>query len=205
MRFGVVSDSADNGRRRSGEFVKTDKLSLLYGLSLCLIAFAPASPATQQGAVKRIGCFGNVRSDGEHADGYSVRLWLRGNNIIGLIDYHRGLAGDPPMGILTDVGYESRTGTLAFNARLTTGLHSCPIHKMVPAHDRLSFRGTLKGDRLQGRILVEDQLDSVPVVVDRRANFLMRRETDCVLEDYENYDAWWRYWDPVYKLRGSKW
>ena len=177
-------------------------LSLLVS---CLFLAADAPGTQQKDEIKAIGCFANVQSDGEHANGYSVQLWFRGNGMIGLIDYHRGLLGDPPMGVLSDVRYDSLTGKLSFKAKLTSGLHYCSEHKGIASHDLLSFQGFLKADRLEGKILLGDQLDSPPVVVDTRESFLMRKENDCHLESYESYAIWWTYWEPVYKFRGPKW
>jgi hypothetical protein len=159
----------------------------------------------QKEEIKPIGCFVNVQSDSEHADGYSVKLWTRGRAIIGLVDYYTGPPEDPPMGLLTEVRYDSSTGKFSFNAKLTTGLHSCSVHKDIPSHDLLSFQGFLKGERLEGKIVLQEQLDSPPAVMDRREDFLMRKDNGCQLEGYENYDIWWRYWEPVYKFRGPKW
>jgi hypothetical protein len=177
-------------------------LSLLY---FCLCAFASAPGIKQDDSIKAIGCFTNVRSDGEYAYGYSVQLWSRGRQIIGLIDYYQGFIADPPMGILSDVQYDSSTGKLSFKAKLTSGLHNCRIHKDVPSHELLSFQGFLKPDKLEGDIRLENQMDSPPVVLDTRDNFLMPIDKDRLPEDYENYDAWWRFWEPIYKIRGAKW
>jgi len=177
-------------------------LSLLVS---CIFVAADAARTEQKDEIKAIGCFANVQSDGEHAKGYSVQLWSRGNGIIGLIDYHHGLHGDPSMGVLTDLRYDSMTEELSFRAKLTAGLHSCSEHKAIPSHDLLSFQGFLKADRLEGKIVIEDQLDSPPVVVDTREGFLMRKDDDCHLESYENQDIWWRYWESIYKFRGPKW
>jgi hypothetical protein len=171
----------------------------------CLFVFAGAPRAIRKETIKAVGCFVNVRSDGEHADGYSVRLWIRGSGLIGLVDYHRGLAGDPPMGVLADVRYDSSTGELSFEAKLTSGLHYCTKHKGVPSHDLLSFSGFLNPDKLEGKIVIEDRLDSSSVLIDVRENFLMRKDNDCAMENYENDDAWWQYWKPVNQFRGAKW
>jgi len=179
---------------------------LAFGLVVsCIFASADAPRTNQRDEIKAIGCFANVRSDSEHANGYSAQLWFRGSEIIGLIDYHRGLLGDPPMGVLTDVRYDSSTGKLSFKAKLTSGLHYCGGHKGVPSHELLSFQGFLKADGLEGNIALEDQLDSPPVVVDTRENFLMRKDNDCHIESYESSDVWWRDWEPIYKVRGAKW
>jgi hypothetical protein len=177
-------------------------LSLLV---LSIFAATDASIAQPKREIRAIGCFANVRSDGGHSDGYSVRLWAWGGEIIGLIDYHRGLAGDPPLGILDDVRYDPVTGKISFQAKLTSGLHYSGEHKGVPSHDLLSFEGFLKADRLEGNILLKDQLDSPPAVVDKRLDFIMRIDDNCRPASYESYEIWWWYWEPVYKSRGPYW
>ncbi len=171
----------------------------------CLHVFNEPSEPQQNDAITPIGCFSNVRSDGEHADGYSLKLWFRGKKVIGIVEYHRGLAGDAPIGILKDVWYEPSTGELSFAAKLTSGVHFCRVHKNVPSHDLLHFDGTLTDDMLQGNIVLEDQLDAPPVVVDKRQDFLMLKIEGCFGENFRNYDAWWKYWEPVNKFRGPKW
>ncbi len=106
---------------------------------------------------------------------------------------------------MTDVQYDPLSGTLSFHAKLTSGLHYCTEHRGIPSHDLLSFRGFLKPDRLEGSIILEDQLDSPPVVVDKRENFQMGLDNNCRLENYESYEIWWWYWEPVYKSRGPDW
>jgi hypothetical protein len=178
---------------------------MLCFLFPCLCAVVPIPQHKQEVAIASIGCFLNVQNSGEHASGYSVRLWFQGDQVIGLIDFHRGLAGDPPMGILTDVRHDALTGKISFKAKLTSGLHSCRIHNNVPSHDMLSFKGFLKPDGLVGNIQLEDRLDSPPVIVDDRENLVMLRAVDCLTQDYANYDAWWKDWQAVYKARGAKW
>jgi hypothetical protein len=168
-----------------------------------IVSFFPQ--IKQESPIKSIGCFLNVQSNGEHASGYVVRLWFQGDQIIGLIDYYRGLAGGPPIGILTNVRYDALTGKLSFKAKLTSGLHSCRIHRNVPSHDLLSFEGFLKPDGLVGNIRLVDQLDSPPVVIDSRNSFVMLRDAGCLTKNYRNHAAWWQEWEPVYKARGAKW
>jgi hypothetical protein len=134
-----------------------------------------------------------------------VQLWLIQGKIIGMIDFHRGLLGDPPMGVLTDIGYNSESGKLSFKAKLTIGLHYCRNHKGTPSRDLLAFEGRLKEDKLEGDIVIEEQSDSPPVVVDKRKKFVMRRDEDCRPEAFEYFEVWRWYYDPVFKSRGPKW
>jgi hypothetical protein len=174
-------------------------------LFLCIFSVVADPQTKQEAPIKSVGCFLNVQSEGEHASGYSVRLWLQGDQIIGLIDYHRGLAGDPPMGILTDVRYAAISGKISFKAKLTSRLHSCRIHINVPSHDMLSFKGFLRPDGLVGNIRLEDRLDSPPAAVDVRKNLVMLRAADCLTRDYANYNEWWKDWQAIYEARGAKW
>jgi hypothetical protein len=180
----IWSDEASNPRGLQRNLI--NRLccphKLVFSLLVsCIFNTADASRTEQKREIKAIGCFANVRSDGEHAYGYSVRLWARGMEIIGVIDYHQGLLADPPMGVLTDVQYDPATGKISFEAKLTSGLHYCREHKGVPSQDLLSFQGFLGADGLEGDIVLKDQLDSPPVVVDRRENFLTRIDDDCRL------------------------
>ena len=178
---------------------------LLGFLFLCPIALAQVPKPKPEHRIASIGCFMNVKGDGEHEYGYSAQLWFQGDRIIGFIYYHCGLIGDSPMGILTDVRYDAPTGKISFKAKLTSGLHSCRIHKNVPSHDLLSFNGFLKPDGLTGNIRIEDKLDSPPAVMDSRDSLVMLRSGSCLTQNYKSYNEWWRTWEPVYKVRGAKW
>ncbi len=181
-------------------------LFLLVGILFpWIFAVTQVRESNPENPITSIGCFMNVKSNGEHAYGYSAQLWLQGYRIIGFIYYHCGLAGDAPMGMLADVHYDAPSGKISFKAKLTSGLHSCRIHKNIPSHDLLSFNGFLKPDGLVGDIRIEDQLDSPPAVMDSRDNFVMLRDPSCLTKNYYGYDEWWRVWEPVYKARGARW
>jgi hypothetical protein len=192
-----------------GDLMTLKRICRTFSLAIilssgCLFAGELAS-RPQQREITPVGCFTNVRSNGEHADGYSVQLWLIQGKIIGMIDFHRGLLGDPPMGVLTDIGYNPESGKLSFKAKLTIGLHYCRNHKGTPSRDLLAFEGRLKEDKLEGDIVIEEQSDSPPVVVDKRKKFVMRRDEDCRPEAFEYFEVWRWYYDPVFKSRGPKW
>ena len=178
---------------------------LAFCFMLGLLASSYAQEAISSNGLKGIGAFQNVRSDGEHADGYSVSLWSREGKIFGLISHHRGLIGDPPMGILTDVQYDPSSGDISFKARITDGIHYCKEHNGVPSRDLISFHGILKKDMLEGDLVLTDELHSPATIEEERLKFSMPREDEYELKDYADYDAWWKYWEPVYKFRGAKW
>jgi hypothetical protein len=58
---------------------------------------------------------------------------------------------------------------------------------------------------LEGNILLTEELHSPAKVMEERKNFSMPRDEDFFIKDFANYDEWWKYWEPIYKFRGSKW
>ncbi|MEJ2111177.1 MAG: hypothetical protein P8Z37_14945, partial [Acidobacteriota bacterium] len=81
--------------------------TLAFCFLLCLFAWANAQETSASGSLKGIGTSQNVRSNGELADGYSVSLWSWEGKLVGFLSPHRGLMGDPPMGMLADIEYDS--------------------------------------------------------------------------------------------------
>ena len=65
-----------------------------------------------------LGSFGNVASPdgGEHCGGYSLQLWKSDGRVIGLLDIHEGLCGDPPCGVIQDVLLDPKKGGLEFSS-----------------------------------------------------------------------------------------
>ncbi len=75
--------------------------------------------STAPAQFRPIGSFDNVRqSTGEesHCYGYSLELWRHNRSIVGLLDRHEGLCGDPPCEALRDVTHDPGTGRLTFSA-----------------------------------------------------------------------------------------
>lgn len=72
--------------------------------------------ATRADDLQYLGSFHNVSSKdgGEHCAGYSLALWKYHERILGLLDVHEGLCGDPPCGVIRDVRLDSGTGHLGF-------------------------------------------------------------------------------------------
>jgi hypothetical protein len=85
-------------------------------LAVCAMRLsAPAS--TQQ--FTPIGSFDNVRvstSHDPHCYGWSLTLWQYGGRVVGLLDQHQGLCGDPMCRALTDVSHDPKSGRLGFSA-----------------------------------------------------------------------------------------
>jgi hypothetical protein len=122
-----------------------------------------------------IGSFHNVRqSVGEesHCYGYSLELWRHNGRVIGLLDRHAGLCGDPPCEALRDVSYDPRAGRLTFTAL------------------EEKFAGTLRRDDVIGT------LGATRVRLARDSNDPMDANSD------ESFSAWCAFWRTVHRCRG---
>lgn len=108
-------------------------LTIAIGIVLSLLPDAPQP-------FHRIGSFTDVRStdEGEHCGGYSLTLWQSGTAVIGLLDVHEGLCGDPPCGVLQDARLDRTTGELQFWASV--------------GGTRMQFVGRLTGDAVAGTL-----------------------------------------------------
>lgn len=66
-----------------------------------------------------VGSFTSVRvsrSEDPHCYGWSLKLWRHEGRVVGLVNRHEGLCGDPPCRVLANVTHEARSGRLTFFA-----------------------------------------------------------------------------------------
>ena len=66
-----------------------------------------------------VGSFRNVRassSEDPHCYGWSLELWRYNGKLLGLLDRHYGLCGDPPCEVVSEVSHDPKTGRLSFSA-----------------------------------------------------------------------------------------
>lgn len=123
------------------------------------VAFAAllqGSTGSAQAPVTPVGVFASWRFTEEHQYGAEVRLWRVGDRLLGLFFQKEGLVGDLPTGLLEQVGFEAATGRLSFEAQLSTGLHGCRAHPLVPSWDLFRFEGRLSDTALAGVLAHQD-------------------------------------------------
>jgi hypothetical protein len=75
----------------------------------------------------------------------------------------------------------------------------------APAHDLLIFQGYFRNSKLEGKILIEDILDNPPKIFNKLDHITMRKDDKAHISDYESYNEYCRFWEPVIKYRGPKW
>lgn len=70
--------------------------------------------------LRYLGSFHNVSSGdgGDHCEGYSLGLWKFRDHLLGLLDVHAGLCGDPACGAIRDAVLEGSTDRLRFSSSI---------------------------------------------------------------------------------------
>ena len=149
---------------------------LLIRLFVTTILLLAASSTAGQD-LKSLGSFDNVRTtESGHCYGYSLELWQHGKKIMGLMNVHDGLCGDPPCGILQEVTFDRGTGRLHF--RSAAGLE-------------YRFDGVLRRDDVFGRLN------------GRRVRLGRDRNRTEIASDRSLTD-WCEFWVPVARCGGVR-
>jgi len=137
--------------------------------------------ATLADEFQYVGTFHNVSSkdNGEHCTNYSVDLWKYNERVLGLLDVHVGLCGDPPCGVIKDPRLDSKTGRLGFWSSING--------------QKIEFKGTLTRETIDGTFNgMRTRLARDP---DRmRSNF----------EPDRNVLAWCKLWSSVPRCVGVR-
>ena len=165
----------------------------------------PTETRQSSNAIISLGGFTNMKHDQEHAYGYSLQLWREQNRLFGFFLSSQGLIGDTPTGLLENVKFNSQTGELMFNARLTTGLFSNRQFSFVPSRYVYQFKGFVKRDRITGTLVVVNAF--TPEEAPRRERITLKkskRESEMMIEA-QTYDDWKSQADEILKFRGPKW
>lgn len=172
---------------------------LILSISMVCVSMAQASDDN----VEFLFDYFNVKSaTGEHCEGYNVTIWKYKETLIGFLNHHRGLCGDPPMGLMEDILYSAQTDSLSFKAKLSDG---CTFQegKCMPSKDRVEFKGNFRGEILEGVVtwFRDDKMQSTlseNVILSKNPK---RSRT----QSYGSYAAWRQHWEPILKVRGPHW
>ena len=175
-------------------------------LSRFVLAAAAVSGVQAQNAaapVTVVGEFSNLRFTEEHAYGYTVQLWRDGAAAFGLFLASEGLAGDTPTGSLENVKFDSRSGRLSFQARLTLGVQLDAKGNQQPSRDLFEFDGTLKRGELTGAVKHTDQAHAnLKATVERVS---LKRRADGSMSAPRSYAEWKTSVAEILKRRGPRW
>ena len=170
----------------------------ILAMLLAIAGFAQSS----RSPIAIAGEFSNMRYTAEHAYGYSIQLWREGSAVFGLFLASDGLAGDTPAGVLENVKFDSATGKLSFQAKLTMGM-DIVAGKEQPSRDLFEFEGRLNEAALAGILRHSDRLQTEPNSQAERIR--LRRRAGSSMQLPRSYDEWKMQTSEILKLRGPKW
>jgi len=145
----------------------------------CALLLPSLTASTQD--LQHLGSFHNVTSQdrGEHCSGYSLGLWKYRDELLGLLDVHAGLCGDPPCAAIRGATLDAKSGRLEFSASIDG--------------QTIQFEGTMTRAAIVG------------LFNGRRAR--LARDTQGTDEEFEpnrSLRAWCRFWGSVPRCRGVR-
>jgi len=172
---------------------------------LILISLPTPSWSGQELPITAVGTYMDMRFTEEHAYGYSVELWRQGDTLFGFLLYSEGLAGDTPTGMLEDVSYDPKSGSLSFSARLTIGLFSNREYHGVPSRDVFRFKGRLTKGRLKGEMERSNALTPDELPTKEKLTLKHDGEQSSEMKHLKDYGNWTSFSSKILKFRGPKW
>jgi hypothetical protein len=150
-----------------------------------------------------VGEFSNMKATREHAYCYRVQLWQQNDQVFGFLESSEGLQGDTPIGVLDDVQFDARSGSLSFKAKLTMGVVLLAQGRQEPSRDLFEFRGTLERAALVGTMRHWDMLRPQAKAVSSQVR--LRRQRGENMVEARSYTEWKKTADEILKFRGPKW
>jgi hypothetical protein len=148
------------------------RFKILITLSIFLSVSTPIFASED---IKRIGSFDNVKSNtGEHCYGYSVSLWETDDSVVGLLNHHAGLCGDPQCSIITG---EIDNSNLTFTA-------AQPIYGVS-----YTYEGVIEKDSLEGTL---------------NGSNLTMEANEYPAGSYQSLEKWCEFWSTVSRCVGVK-
>jgi hypothetical protein len=138
------------------------------------------APAFAQDFAHIVG-FHNVSSPdgGEHCLGYSLGLWKHRGRVLGLLDLHSGLCGDPPCAAIEDAKFDENKGRIEFRSSIQG--------------EKLEFAGTI------GPKAVVDTMNGERVRLARQAHSSWPE-----FAPNRSISSWCAFWTTVPRCQGVR-
>ncbi len=176
---------------------------IILGFGLLTTNLARFASAADTPAVRFVGNFSSVKMTKDHRYGSQVVLWQVKNTVVGLYYNADGQNADVPRGVLQNVKLNPKSGSLYFEAKLTTGLHNCDTHKNVPSQDLFIFNGILRKNTLKGRLTQKDALHDTEIYSNAKVS--LKHEIQPHYDSYESMEDWQKFIDAQLKQFGPQW
>jgi hypothetical protein len=129
-------------------------------VALSLLALLPpGAGAADTGvavAVSPIASFSSIHQDSEHCAGHKLDVWRTGAAYLGLFSLCSGMTGDIVTSVAAISQFDSASGAIAFEARLSQGTDYLKGGVEAPSKDHFTFLGHLAGDEITGTLTWTD-------------------------------------------------
>ena len=172
--------------------------SRLLAAALTIAVCAAQNPA---GEIASVGVFFNPRFAEDRTEGYTVQLWRQGEAVFGLLSVE-ALSGDAPVGELSNVKFDERSGKLSFDAKLSTGMLLMADNSQRPSRDLYRFHGAISKEILSGTMTHSDLLD--PAAGETSVKIRLPKQAAPGMVEAKTYRAWKEAIDALLKVRGPK-
>ena len=178
------------------------RLFTIAALTIAALTISTTAAQNPVGPIAAVGTFFNPRYAEDRTAGYTVQLWRQGDIALGLISVE-ALSGDGPIGMLTNIKFEERTGKLSFEAKLSLGMRLLAGNSQQASRDLFRFRGTVVKDILSGNLTHSDLLD--PASGETSMRLRLPKQAAGTTMEPKTYAEWKAAADESLKLRGPKW
>ncbi len=177
-------------------------------LLACLFVYGPVSVSVAvDEPFEKLGAWSNVtvsESEDPHATGFQLDLWTHGPETVGVLSQYVGPVADPPIGELENVVFNSETGQLGFEVRMSVGMIQDAGGEWIPSNDAIGFLGRLEEGEITGD-LIRVPTNTVPPTPEPQELTLKPLPPDEGSGRVTSYERWRAWLDEALADRGPKW
>jgi len=160
-------------------------------VTLSLLALVPlAVGAADTGVsvpVSPIASFSSIHQDSEHCAGHKLDVWRASAAYLGLFSLCSGMTGDIVTSVADISQFDSASGAVSFETRLSQGTDYLKGGVESPSKDHFTFLGHLTGDEITGTLTWTD--DNYPTHKPKTFVLHLRRAS-AMLPKFNSEAAW---------------
>jgi hypothetical protein len=156
------------------------------------MSVADTVPAT--GEVIPVASFSSIRQDAEHCNGHRLDVWHAQASYLGLFAICEGTTGDIVTAVANISQFDSTSGSVVFETRLSRGMDYLKGGVESPSKDHFTFTGHWAGDEITGTLTWTD--DNYPTHKPRTSTVHWHRALTA-LPKFNSESAWRRHADEL--------
>lgn len=145
-----------------------------------------------------MGYYSDLRTDGEHDTGFTLEFWRQGDQLVGVLRGSSSLrmSGDPPTGLIKEIGFDKRSGHLTFSCGVPVVYYSSPgMAELRREWTVYRFDGSLRSRQILGQLRATDTDSSRNIPLKLRYSKRLTKEmiphknVEELLKDYRISDV----------------